>query len=189
MNALRTIIVLASALPLAAQAAEMRDIKVDHEDGYYTLESEVWFDAGHQAVYEVFSDWDIATEFSSAIVESRDTGPDENGEMDFYIRNRGCILFFCKSVVRAGSVSRTPLDVLEATADPEQSDFEVSDERWTFHPENGGTIVRYHLRMKPAFWIPPLIGPYMIQRKLGKKGDDALDRIEEIAREWAATDE
>ncbi len=189
MNSLRTILVLLFALPLAAQSAEMRDIVVDYEDGYYTLKSEVWFNASHKAIYDVFADWDIATEFSSAIVESRDTGPDENGEMEFYIENRGCILFFCKSVVRAGSVSLSPLDVLEASADPEKSDFEVSDERWTFHPEDGGTTVRYHLHMKPAFWVPPLIGPYMIQKNLGKKGTDALDRIEKIAQEWMLGDE
>ena len=87
------------------------------------------------------------------------------------------------------TASLKPHDVLEASADPEQSDFELSDERWTFHAEDGGTTVRYYLRMKPAFWVPPVIGPYMIQKKLGKKGDDALDRIEKIAQEWVTPDE
>ena len=178
------------AMPFGVNAAELRMINVDRqEDGFYTLESVVWFDAQRRAVFEVFADWDVATQFSSAIVESRDTGPDADGRMQYYVRNRGCILFFCKSLVRSGSASLTPLDMLEAKADPELSDFEVSDEVWTFRSENGGTAVRYSLRMKPAFWIPPLIGPYLIKRKLRNDSSDAIDRIEKIAQEWTSPDD
>jgi len=36
--------------------------------------------------------------------------------------------------------------------------------------------------MKPKFWIPPGIGPYLIKRKLRNSGSDAIDRIELIAQ-------
>ena len=77
-----------------------------------------------------------------------------------------------------------PLKFIEATADPEMSDFEVSDERWEFREEADGTVVVYAFRMKPKFFIPPLIGPAILKSKLKKGGIDALDRIEALAQQY-----
>ena len=172
---------------LPASAAELRDIAVVYEEGVYSVDSEVWFDAPQDSVYAVFADWDLSTEFSSAIVEARSIGPDAQGRHGYYVRNRGCILFFCKSVVRTGTVEMTPDIKLTASADPEQSDFDISDEQWLFHSEDGRTVVHYSLKMKPGFWVPPVIGPYLIKRKLRDDGGDALDRIEQIARRRVAS--
>lgn len=170
-------------LPAATAAAELRDIVVDFDGETYSVDSEVWFDASQHAVYAVFSDWDLSEQFSSAIVEARDIGPDAEGRRGYFVKNRGCILFFCKSVERTGSVNATPDSLLVAQADPEASDFKRSDERWSFRSEDGGTLVEYSLRMQPAFWVPPLIGPYVIKKKLREDGAEALQRIERLAQE------
>ncbi len=175
--------------PALSNAAEMRSVSVDYDDGYYYLESDAWFDVGRKAVFEVFLDWDIAGEFSSIIVEAKNVGPDEQGGMGYYIHNRGCILFFCKSTLRNGSVTSQAYEFIRAVADPESSDFKLSEESWTFRDEDGGTSVHYELKMKPDFWIPPLIGPYLIKRKLRNDGGEAIDRIEQIAQERAAQHE
>ena len=56
----------------STSAADMRSVDVDYKDGFYTMESTVWFDASVDQVFEVFRQWDLSTEFSSAIVEARD---------------------------------------------------------------------------------------------------------------------
>lgn len=166
----------------AANAAEMRSVNVDYSGGRYTMVSEVWIDAAVPQVYEVFSRWDLSTQFSSAIVESRDEAADELGRPQYYIRNRGCVLFFCRSFERRGYVESEPNEVLRAFANPDTSDFLLSNETWTFAEEGDGTVVSYHILMKPKFWVPPGIGPYMIKRKLKKNGGEAVDRIEVIAQ-------
>jgi hypothetical protein len=165
-----------------ATAAEMRSVNVEHADGRYTMASEVWFDATVPQVYEVFRQWALSTQFSSAIVESRDEAADEFGRPQYYVRNRGCVLFFCLSFERHGYVESEPNQVLRAFADPETSDFLLSNETWTFTEEDDGTVVSYHILMKPKFWVPPGIGPYIIKRKLKNDGGDAIDRIEAIAQ-------
>ena len=166
----------------AATAAELRDINVEHHKGRYTVHSVVWFDARVEQVFEVFRQWDLSTKFSSAIAESRDLAADEYGRPQYYVRNEGCLLFFCKSFVRQGYVELEVNRELRAFADPEVSDFRLSHESWTFVAEAGGTVVSYHLRMEPKFWIPPGIGPYLIKRKFRNNGGDAIDRIEAIAQ-------
>ena len=179
------------ALPLllwlnTVAAAEMRSINVEHHKGRYTVSSEVWFDASVKQVFEVFRHWDLSTQFSSAIVESRDIAADEYGRPGYYVRNEGCLLFFCKSFVRQGYVELEVNEELRAFGNPELSDFKLSNETWTFIAEDGGTVVRYQLLMEPDFWVPPGIGPYLIKRKFRNNGGDAIDRIEQIAREIPA---
>ena len=177
---LATVLALVS---LNAAAADLRSVDVDYEDGFYTMKSEVWFDATVEQVYEVFIQWDLSTQFSSTIVDARDLEPDETGRPGYYIKHKGCVLFFCLSFERYGHVEHAPLTELRAFADPEKSDFKKADETWTFESENGGTLVTYHLLMKPDFWVPPGIGPWVIKRKLKNDGGDAIDRIEVIAQQ------
>jgi hypothetical protein len=165
-----------------ADAVELRNVDVDRKDGRYFLTSEVWFDAGVASVYAVFLDYDLSSQFSSFIVESRNLEPDENGQRGFYIRNAGCVLFFCKSFERSGSVEHERHRFIRSTADPERSDFHASLESWTFEAEGEGTVVEYHFEFKPKFWNPPLIGPYVMQRKLESDSVRALYRIEALAQ-------
>lgn len=169
-------------LPMCGFGAELISIQVDHNRGTYTLNSEVWFDATVEQVYEVFRRWDNSAEFSSAIVESRDVEPDEFGRAQFYVLNRICILFFCRSFERRGYIEFESNQWLLAFTDPDTSDFYRSDERWDFIEKDGGTVVIYDLKTKPKFWIPPGIGPYLIKRKLQRDGSRAINRIEAIAQ-------
>ena len=165
-----------------ASSAELREVVVDREDGRYSLVSEVWFDTDVAAIYAVFLDYDLAQEFSGFIVESRNLEPAENGQRRFYIRNHGCVWFVCRSFERAGFVEPAPYDYIQSTAVAEESDFHSSFESWEFEPDGEGTVVIYRFEFEPKFWIPPLIGPYVLQRKLEKDSVRALDRIEALAQ-------
>lgn len=177
-----SLLLVVAVLLATANAAEMLSVEVNYEEGIYTMNSEVWFDATVEQVYEVFHSWDNSTKFSSAIVESRDMPPDENGRPQFYVLNRACVLFFCKSFERQGYVESELNVVIFAFVNPEKSDFHISNESWRFLERDGGTVVVYDLEIQPSFWIPPGIGPFLIKRKLKNNGDNAVDRIEVLAK-------
>ncbi len=177
-----TCVALSCAISVTARAADILSITVDNEDGTYTMYSDVWFEASPAKIFQVYRHWDYSTQFSRAIVEARDMEPDTEGRPQFYVRNKGCVLFFCKSFVRQGYVEVEGQRVLRAFTNPETSDFHLSNESWTFVEKDGGTVVTYTLEMRPKFWVPPAIGPYFIKRKLKKSGGQAVDRIEDIAQ-------
>jgi hypothetical protein len=164
-------------------AAELRSVVVDRVDGRYILKSQVWFDTDVDSIYAVFLDYDLASHFSGFIVEARNLDPDADGQRRFYIRNEGCVWFYCRAFERVGYVEHEPLAFIRSTAEPEQSDFKFSQEEWRFQADGSGTLVAYDFEFEPKFWIPPLIGPYVLQRKLEKDSSDAIHRIETIARE------
>ncbi|MEX2496609.1 MAG: SRPBCC family protein [Woeseia sp.] len=180
----RTVLALGLFLASAAvvQAADLRSVEVEREDDRYLLTSEAWLAASREEVYRVLTDYDLFVQFSSAYVESRNLEADARGRPRFFTRLQGCLLFYCRSVVRHGYLLLKPGSEIIAIADPEGSDFEYSRERWRLESEEGGTLLRYDFETIPRMWVPPVIGPYVIKRSLRSNGVEAIGRIEALAR-------
>ena len=95
---------------------------------------------------------------------------------------QGCVLWWCKSLVRDGYLLLTPTTLVVAVTDPEISNFKFSLESWRLKEDGDGTLMIYNFNMEPDFFVPPIIGPYMIKRALRSGGVDAIDRIEALAQ-------
>jgi hypothetical protein len=163
-------------------SAELRDVVVEKEDKRYRLTSETRIDASVADLYRVLTDYDLFTEFSSVFVESRNLRAAANGKPRYFTRMEGCMLLFCKSFVRIGELTLTPHNEIVATADPKQSDFNYSRERWLLEADGDGVLLKYEFELEPSFWVPPVIGPYVMKRALRAGGADAVDRIEALAQ-------
>lgn len=182
---MRSVCVFLLAVALPAGAAELRSVEFERADDRYVFASEAWFDARLESIYGVMLDYDLSTQFSSGIVEARNLPPADDGRRRFYVRNRGCVLFFCKSFERTGFIEHEPYREIRASLDAAQSDFHFSDETWSFEQDGDGTVVSYRVEFEPKFWVPPVIGPWVIRQTLESRGGDAIDRIEAVAREYS----
>ena len=182
-TSLPLLLLCGALLASGLHAAELRSVEVSEVEGHYKLTSQVWFDTDVDSIFAVFLDYDLAAHFTSFIVEARNLAPDDNGRRRFYIRNHGCIWFVCRAFERIGHVEHEPRAFIRSTAEPERSDFLLSFEEWRFQPEGKGTLVAYDFEFEPKFWIPPLIGPYVIKNKLERDSADAIHRIEALAQE------
>lgn len=161
--------------------AELRHVTVDRNEDLYRLQSVTWFGASREALYRVLTDYDLFDKFTSAIVESRNVDPDDEGRPRFFTRMEGCVLLFCKSFIRNGHLELEPHLEIVAIVDPARSDFKRSRERWLLIPDEDGTVLVYEFEMVPDFWVPPVIGPYYIMKALKAGGEKAVDRIEALA--------
>ncbi len=170
--------------PAFAGAAELKSVTVDRVDGHYVMRSEVWFATDVEQLYEVLLDYDLSTRFSSVVVEARNVAPDEQGRPQFYSRMKACLLFFCMDFERTGYVETEANEFITATVDPEVSDFHYSKEAWHFTQDGDGTMLVYDVDIKPKFWVPPIIGPYYLKKKLKSSSSNAINRIEAIAQAW-----
>jgi hypothetical protein len=171
-------------LPAATGSAELKHVTVDKVDGHYLMHSETWFATEVEQLYGVLLDYDLSSQFSSVIVEARNVEPDEQGRPQFYTQYKTCLLFFCMDFVRNGYIETEQNVFIRATGNPETSDFHVSKEYWEFSQDGDGTMLIYDVDLKPKFWIPPVIGPYILKRKLKYGSGNAINRIEAIAQAW-----
>ena len=178
---MRIVAVLLLLQGLPAVAAELRDVVVKKEGDRYHLTSVTYFDATQSQLYNTLIDFDKYPLFSSAFVEAENREPDEQGRPRFYTRMEGCAMLFCKTYIRVGYLELQPKFAIVAMVDPEESNFAYSRERWQLIPEGEGTLMIYNFEMEPGFWVPPIIGPYVIKRALRSGGSNAVNRIEAVA--------
>jgi hypothetical protein len=176
---------LAAAQPAAVRAADIVRLDVAREAERYRLHMVAELSAPRDTVFALLSDYDGLTRLSSRVEASRVLPPAADGTTRIYTRLRGCVLFFCRSVDRLESVYEAPPDWIETHVVPESSDFRYGLTRWELTATHQGTRVELESTVEPAFWIPPLIGPPMIERRLTRDGAELLRRLESLALELA----
>ncbi|MGH8495200.1 MAG: SRPBCC family protein [Gammaproteobacteria bacterium] len=183
---MRFILPLLVTFCLAAQAAEIRRVDVEHEGKRYYVDSDTIVDAPIESVYAVLTDYEHFDLISSVFTESRFIEPVVDGSGLVYTRAQGCILFFCNTIERVERLEVRPVSDIVTVADPERSDVKYSRAHWQLEEDRQGTRVRYSLELEPDFWVPPVIGPWLIKRSLTRNGEEAVARIELLALERAS---
>lgn len=168
-------------------AADLLSIDVEHDGGVYRMTSVTWFNAPRLGVFDVLTDYDQFDRISSVYKDSHFKPAAADGTPRVFTELKGCVLFFCQTMRRTERLENTGLQAIRAITEPDLSDFKSSTADWTLTDDNGGTRVVYAIEMEPSFWVPPLLGPYVMKRKLRKGGADAIDRIELLAQASKAT--
>ncbi len=177
---LAALVLLAVQSPVAG--ADLQEVTVEFKNDRYRLESRARFNVGRADLYRVLTNYDLFEKFTSAFVETRNLAPDSAGRPRFFTRMEGCVLLFCKSMRRTGHLILNPPSEIIAIAHRDRSDFNFSRERWVLQDDGDGTVMTYYFELEPAFWVPPVVGPFVIKRVLRAGGIDAVDRIEAVAQ-------
>ena len=137
-------------------------------------------------MFDVLTDYERFGRISSTYTDYGFMEPEADGTPIIYTTMEGCVLFFCVTMRRVERMEVDAPSSIRTDALPEQSDFKLSVSEWTLEPEAGGTNMIYRLTMEPDFWIPPLIGPWVLKQRLERGGTSAVNRIERLAREATA---
>jgi hypothetical protein len=171
-------------LAVAASSATLDELEITHSRGRYELSAYTYLAAPAPEIYAVLLDYEDNrfSRISSAYKESRYLEPDTDGTPIVYTLMEGCVLHFCRSLRRVERLEIAEPTFIRTTLVPERSDFDYATSEWTLEPVEGGTQVTYELVMKPAFWVPPVVGPWLLKRRLREGGVRALTRIERLAQ-------
>ncbi len=170
-------------LASAAHAAEIRELDVQHEDGRYTVRFDVLLAAPIERLKYFLTDYDRYTDHFASIKESRVLSRTPPGTVRVRFKLRSCILFFCRSVIQVKDISEKPDGAIEARIDPAASDFRDAVEHWRLTDERGQTRLQYRAELTPTFYVPPLIGPWLIKRQIRAALNAGGETLEALARE------
>ncbi len=177
-------LLLSLAAPL--RAADIRSLEVTRDGDAYRVVSTTFIAASPDSVYAVLADYDDYERISSIFQEARYVEPLEEGKGRVFTRVRGCILFFCQSVDRLEDITVADQRQITVEIVPDGSDLSSGVASWALHADDGGTRIEYRMDMVPDFWVPPVVGPYLVRRILAKGASGAADRVEHYARELDA---
>ena len=163
-------------------AAEITINEMWQEGDRYHLRSESIIDAPPALVLSTLLDYENFYRISGGIKETRYIEPDTDGVPRAYTRVESCVLFFCRSIEKVERVIVVSPQEIVLDVDPQRSDFAYNHSRWLIRPEGKGTRLGYEMVMEPDFWIPPLIGPWAIKKKLASAALNMARRVEHMAR-------
>ncbi len=174
-------------LPVPASAAELVSVSVERKGPRYFVESVSHYDASQRALMHVLLDYDNFHQVSSVFKEARYLAAADNGVRRGYTRVEGCVVFFCKSIERIDRIEVVDGPTIIATSEPEPDDFKYSRGSWRFDSADDARVtIHYSLEMEPGFWVPPIIGPYLMKRRLIDGAVDAMQRVEKRAQAFDA---
>ena len=170
----------------AAYAGEVLRSHVDYLDNEYHLDVSMRIDASPAKVWGLLTNYKNLNQLSHDIHES-DVLKTDNKTTRIKVISKGCLLFFCRTLTQVqdaielipGKQNTRYLMVNEVEG---QSDFKSGYTLWQVEPKKNMTHVTISARLKPGFWIPPFLGPWLFQKKLVEQATRLINNLENLAQ-------
>jgi len=166
-------------------AGEIRHSESNYRNGEYNIEIAVLIEGDMETVYGITTDYNQMSRLNRIIRESELIGREYRNGIEVVRRKlvtRTCILVFCFNATLVEDTWEPEYGVIKTVFVPEESDFEYGESEWQMvRIDETHTLINYHSRFKPDFWIPPLIGPLVVRQKMLTAARETIHRIENIA--------
>jgi Polyketide cyclase / dehydrase and lipid transport len=169
---------LLAAAPIPGRAGGVLDSSVSYDAGVYSLSIEARIDAPADLVYRLITDYDHLQDINPAIRESRILQSFSPEKYRIRTVTRVCVLFYCRDVTQRQDMVQSPGYVIEAEILPQDSDFRRGRAHWRLTAEGDATVMQFRAELVPDFFLPPLVGPWLIRREMVKQITEIVMIIE-----------
>jgi len=169
-------------LSFASTAGEVRELSVTNEQGQYKLRIAAILDAPENYVYNVITDYKHARRINPTITSVELSPSDDKNAIRVQNSSKHRIGPFSFKVAWAGDIVETGHGSIHITTIPEISSFDSGSALWEIQTLENSTYVLHESSMKPKFFIPPIIGSYILKKHMEKEALAIFDRIERLAQ-------
>ena len=166
---MRRLLLCLLLVPWDPVGGEILDSSIAVDDGQYRVAVTARIDAPPRVVYDTITDFPGLPEVTPAIIAAEVLQVLGPGRHRIETVTKACILIFCKQVKQVQDVEQQDAWRIEAVTLPGVSDFKSGLARWRLVPVAGGTELHFTQLFEPDFWVPAVIGPWMIERLLLKE--------------------
>jgi carbon monoxide dehydrogenase subunit G len=169
----RSVLCLLVLPPLAARADEVK-VQVERRGSTVLMQVEVHVPASLAAVWAVLTDYEHMASFLSVLKSSsiqRRSG--EQLEVAQVAQTSVGPFKFSAASLRA--IELTPMREIRTKLI--SGDFLAFDSRTTLQPREQGTLITAHSEYTPKAWLPPLLGPSMIESETRKQYAQLLAEV------------
>lgn len=169
--------------PLVSRADDVHSLSVQDKDGSYIVDLRIDIHAESGALYKVLTDYARLGRINPAISYTRLLATPEDAPPRVKSKIHMCISFYCRNLIQVQKMYALPPDYVRAVIVPGKSDFKAGAAYWRLKSNGNGTaLLHFHANMTPDFWVPPLIGPWLIKRVLRSEAVRTARALERVAR-------
>ena len=163
-------------------AGEVLDLAIRDSQGIYQVALEMILDAPFNDVHSVITDYVHIYRIDTSIVESEILdAPDPSVTRVKTVIN-DCVLSFCRDILRVEDVREVGDHDIYAVIVSQLSNVRSGATHWQLYPIGDKTRINYDMTLEPGFFVPPLVGNYLVEKKIKEETLSCFNNIERIAR-------
>ena len=174
-----TVVGIITASPL--RAADIEHLSV-HYSGAINMSLRAVIDAPVTRVAAILDNSDDLARLLPGAASVKSLKGSPAGSHRLRIELQGCLLFFCPTLTDVMDLHHVHNGMIGNTV-PALSDFSAGRMSWHYTAAaKGQTLLRLHAYLVPRIWVPPLIGPYLIEHKVEHQMRATVNRLERAAK-------
>jgi hypothetical protein len=155
---------------------------VSHQAGRYHIALDVTLDAPRERVVSLLSDDARLPEISPAVVSARVLSVTGDGGRRRESVMSSCVFVFCFRFKAEEEVRVLGDGRIHTRIEPGGSDFRSGESLWLIEAAGSErTRIRMTSDREPDFWIPPAVGPWLVERRIRRELLEVIKRIEALA--------
>lgn len=169
----------------SSEAARIVEVQVEQDSGAYHIYFEILLDAPRNRVYDVLSDYGNMQELSPGIIRSEVLSGEAGDIAEIDLTLKPCVWILCRKMRKISKVTINAYGAIVYTTIPESSDFKKGREQVIIKAtrKTGQTRVTYSASLEPDFFVPPLIGSWLIRKHVRQNLEVSMERVETLARQ------
>ena len=170
-----------------AAAAERPAVRVTRHGAQFTIAMRVALPAPPWAVFAALEDYSALPRYNPDIRSVHIEPTDWPTRLRVATTFHACVLFLCRTLRQTALMTATAAvdgGIIRAAIVPGQGDFRSGQARWQVSPCRSArdtTCLQVHMILRPAFWVPPLLGTWILQRKLAEEARRTVSGIQQLA--------
>lgn len=164
-------------------AGKVNDVDVTLNDNTYTMKIDIWVARPKEKVFQVITDYPNLDKVNDAVKESKVIERYNENHVKLWNIAEVCVLFYCKNIRLLQNVIHSHengVSILQATVFPKHSSFKYGTTLVELREHNAGTQVNILAKVVPKFWVPPYIGAWILEWKLGHEAKETLHNVERL---------
>ena len=181
--AIRLIVTLGLLISsMASSSAYLKKSSIEYRDKKFLYSFEAQINAHHERVLGKLHNFEQWDRLNDNISKSKvlETLPEK--KIKRLLTLTQCIFTFCFNLKFVEVVAFSK-DKLEMNIIPGEGNFSAGQAIWETVPEGADkTLIRVSATLTPDFWIPPVIGPLVLERVFLKQISKTIKTIETLAR-------
>lgn len=181
--AIRLIVTLGLLISsMASSSAYLKKSSIEYRDKKFLYSFEAQINAHHERVLGKLHNFEQWDKLNDNISKSKVLETLPGKKIKRLLTLTQCIFTFCFNLKFVEVVTFSK-DKLEMNIIPGEGNFSAGQAIWETVPEGADkTLIRVSATLTPDFWIPPVIGPLVLERVFLKQISKTIKTIETLAR-------